>query len=75
VVLKLLRRAAAKKGFPGPQPAGASDALKAAHSGMQVCQWQLVQINPAARSAASAALAPARPAAPPGTSICFEIFQ
>jgi len=40
------------KGFPGRQPAGASDALKAAHSGMQVCQWQLVQINPAARALA-----------------------
>jgi len=34
------------------QSARASDALKAAHSGMQVCQWQVVQINPAARALA-----------------------
>ena len=48
-------------GKPGPasvtrrvrQPHGASDALKAAHFGVAVqCQWQLVQINPAARAVA-----------------------
>ena len=31
------------------QPHGASDSLKAAHSGV-ACQWQLVQINSAARA-------------------------
>ena len=66
------------------QPHGASDSLKAAHSGV-ACQWQLVQINSAARALAlggrsctgppgqapaGAGLGGAGPQAGPTTAVC-----